>query len=534
MRLDRASRLVLPFLITAAWSQEPTPVARQGANLATGPNGLVLLGGKPETQNLESAPILPLWQALSSAVVTCSFANQTVSVVNTPNFNNLLATDGQACAQSGSQLFCNGGQYDWSSAGGLNNKSTGETSVNSALAVFDLSALSWDPNPVNLTTIPKLAYHSMTLLGETAYIFGGSDQNSVFYNSVYSFPINGSASPIQVQPQGTLLGPGPRYSHCGAAVGSQEILVYGGYGGASQSSLKTYNDTYLFNPTASAWSSYPTDPGMGGRTGTACTSVNSNVYLFGGVGPSNNDHNDLWMFDGVAKIWKEVNVSGNPPSIRSYASMTSVGSSWLVVTGGEHAGVSDDSNFYFFNLATSKWYTQTVGSSLNGSLPTPSPSPSSTHAPASPTLSGPSTGFPNPSSNSSSSSSSSVSAGAVAGGVVGGVVVVLAVASFVWRWRGAAARKSAAAHIEHTAQATAPAAQPDATVYRAETVGGELPPAYDGTFSGSNRAESIPKVEHDKTKVYRGLCTFSPSNADEIPVKLGDEILIMYVVRGRG
>ncbi|RKO91948.1 hypothetical protein BDK51DRAFT_27369 [Blyttiomyces helicus] len=363
--------MLLPFITTLANATTaaqtippPTAAARTipprfGAILATGPSGIVFLGGRIKVAgHNDSQTEQQQLQELQAGVVVVSYANQSVTTVNTTDPDNRLIAEGQACAQ-GTRGVIFGGD---TAVNGI---------VNSVLYTFDLSPIS---------------------MRQTAQV------------------------------------PSSRTRHCGTALGTDSLFIFGGDNAPDQTQGNLLRDAFIYSMTTEEWvpvggTSLPPSA----RFGPSCTAIGQKVYLFGGW-DGHSDLNDLWVFDNTTNAWTEVSTAGTPPSIRTYSSMTSVGSEFLVVSGGQTAFTATDPAFYFLNVSSSTWFL----GSINGSLPYQPPvTPTGTATLPTASSSNTSSSSPSPGSQSTSGSSSKILP--AVGGAIGSLIVILAVSYLIYR-----------------------------------------------------------------------------------------------------
>ncbi|RKO91833.1 hypothetical protein BDK51DRAFT_44106, partial [Blyttiomyces helicus] len=196
-----------------------------------------------------------------------------------------------------------------------------------------LQTFQWAANYVQgVASFPTQA-SSMAFIGDSGFIFGAPRTLSLV------------AAPN---------GPQERIYPCVATLGTDSLLVSGGNSGNGS---HPFGDTFVFNILSNSWTIVPVTPMI--RSGAPCATINGSVYLFGGTDIF-NAYNGIWMFDSNSHAWKFIqSASGLPPSPRAFASMTSVNSRWLVVSGGPL-----DNQFYYFDLFALEWYDGSTGSPL--------------------------------------------------------------------------------------------------------------------------------------------------------------------------
>ncbi|RKO90195.1 hypothetical protein BDK51DRAFT_30624, partial [Blyttiomyces helicus] len=537
---NRRSRCLLAAVAAATCSapaSAQTIPPRHSAVLAAGPLNLYFIGGDVVIiGDNETSAQLQESASLQSSIVQVSLASQLTSQTPIPASaisTTQLAAHGRACAQTPDRLYCHGGAITLQTSSRQGNFLTSE------LDSFVFGPSTFNTTAPSLNPIPQLQYHSMTIIGDNGYIFGGSNTSALAGDSFWRFSLTGFPNPTQIIAPGS---PSPRNMHCATNLGNDSILIYGGRDSAGV----LLSDLFIFNATAGAWTSAPASASLGPVDGAACTAVNGVPYLFGGSGGTTLV-STLFSYNATASAWTADNALGGP-SARL----------WLVVSGGEASGVASDSSFYFYDLLTFRWFVNTVGISML--------SPATVVSPSNPSQPPPSV------TAAADSSGSSTSFGVIAGASAGGVVVLIVVGWLLWyctrnkRSSKYAAPSSmsasppapafvastspasdpypsavatspqtfgsatGAAHvpesapIAHVALKVAPSknvnADPEAAINNEE-----LPPTYHGEILAPKR-NSINLGASTAAKVYRGLCTFTPANADEIPCKLGDQIII--------
>ncbi|RKO86482.1 hypothetical protein BDK51DRAFT_51740 [Blyttiomyces helicus] len=574
--------LTTTLAITGVVAQGIPP--RFGGVLATGPSGIVFLGGRIKLPRYDGA-LKTLWHVLwglshflpapssntasraqtslssehflhlafkdsplqqqqllelQAGVVVVSYASQSVSAVNTPDPDNRLSSDAQACAQVGTDLYCHGGYVVTDIVN--NNGSL----LPSNFAVLDLTTNTWQPNPQILPQIPSLMHHTLVMQGTGGLIFGGdTGMTGTVSNIMYTFDLASRRVTQQSQV------PSPRSRHCGTSLSTDSLFVFGGNSAADQSQGTLLGDAFIYRMATQTWTVVGgTSQPPSARFGSSCAAIGQKVYVFGGYDGTLKDLNDLWVFDNTSNTWSEIGTTGAVPSIRTYSSMTSLGSEFLVVSGmtvwlsfgtirgcaryfpgGQANLTATDPTFYFLNVTSSTWFPGNIIGPLPYRADAPVTSTETTTVPTSsssiPTSSthGTSSSSPEPVSPSPGSSSSTGSASAVlpaVGGAIGSLVVILGVTYFMYRRH--AQRQKPSPTNDHIPIAPLSASSTDDN--------GGAPPAYDDEVYATlrTRADATPAVRYRK---YRGLCLFSPTRAGEIACKLGDEIIIREVFPDR-
>jgi hypothetical protein len=139
----------------------------------------------------------------------------------------------------------------------------------------------------NFLIFPKQrAHHSMVLINQKLYIFGGVHNDNVF-NDLWTFDLDASLW-SQVSAKGSI--PAPRYHHASTVEGNSFVI----WGGEDKTGLK--NDFFIFNVLTETWtelgsSSVKPRPAKG-----ACLVLkNLSLYLHGGKTDSDVS-NELWRY----------------------------------------------------------------------------------------------------------------------------------------------------------------------------------------------------------------------------------------------
>ncbi|RKO90152.1 hypothetical protein BDK51DRAFT_45057 [Blyttiomyces helicus] len=439
----------LLFLTTQtvlAQQSQYIPARTQGA-LVTGPSSLVFVGGVLERSNASvgnAAALLLSETALVLPYRTPTLSDSVASLVplqHSPYPLNPALAFAASCAVDVATMYCYGGQWMQIDVGLQPYDSL------SYFWTMDLITYTWNA-PVGYSSIGPLYSHSLVKIENSFYIFGGS-QNDTTTNDLWRVPIDSLTSPTRITSSG---GPSPRDSHCGANLGTDAMLVYGGENPPSY----FLPDTFVFHAHNSSWSKINTAVNPR-ATFAACASLSDKVYLFGGSMPDINiPLNELWSFDLTSMSWTLIMNASDAgaalgPSPRESASMTTLGDRYLVVSGGYMPVLHPvpDPSFHFFDTITASWlsgppsdfssFAYPVTSTAPSSRPTthsassssPMPPPASSAALTTPTSSSTSVKTP------PSPSSSSLPTAAIAGGAAAGAILLLVGIHVVRKSRGA-------------------------------------------------------------------------------------------------
>ncbi|KAL3871702.1 hypothetical protein ACJMK2_039685 [Sinanodonta woodiana] len=126
-------------------------------------------------------------------------------------------------------------------------------------------------------------------------------------------------------------------------------------GGANPSG--PFCDTYVLDLNSLQWDVVDT-PGFRARYEHAAfvpQSFPTNIYVFGGADQTGN-MNDLQVLDTTTNSWRSLNVSGTPPSERTFHTSACIGDKFFVYSGG-HCGPDPvgDREVYCFDATVSAW-----------------------------------------------------------------------------------------------------------------------------------------------------------------------------------
>ncbi|RKO86420.1 hypothetical protein BDK51DRAFT_39984 [Blyttiomyces helicus] len=333
------------------------PIPRFSAQLIPGSNKLVFLGGAPYVTSVNAT-----YESLATTVTTLTYRDQILANVSVaaPKFNPLQSY-GMGCDVNQVHLYCWGGYH----------AAPAETMVmlDTPLSMMNLKTLQW--TGMRNVSLPALAYHTLTIVGDAAYVIGGMTV-SLASPSLWEIPLSSGAP----NATGTRLSVGgevmnPVFGHCAALFGNDSILIFGGQGNNPEQPKQANANTFIFNTTTMKLASAAPFPALAPsmRTSSSCVSVNGDVWLFGGVNfvPDIQGYNDMWVFWRQNLSWTQVSGPGSAPgqpSIRWGASMAVAdGNRFLVVSGDE---MEADGGFFYFDLLTRQWMPPADGKSGPG------------------------------------------------------------------------------------------------------------------------------------------------------------------------
>ncbi|CAJ0875938.1 471_t:CDS:2, partial [Entrophospora sp. SA101] len=217
------------------------------------------------------------------------------------------------------------------SLNGKRHNNTNEQSTPSLLIEpAPAPAMYWTKIKTN-GKIPKaLRGHTVNLVGELMYVFGGRDL------------LIGEAPP-------------PCRAHSSTLV-DKKLFIFGGGDGSVY-----FNHLYIFDTDTLSWSKPETtgDIPLPRRAHTTAY-YNNSIYVFGGGDGARalNDVHMLNVSDLNNLVWKKVEPSGRAPISRGYHTSNLVGSK-LVVYGGSD-GLECFSDVHILDLVTMQWESRKV------------------------------------------------------------------------------------------------------------------------------------------------------------------------------
>lgn len=190
--------------------------------------------------------------------------------------------------------------------------------------------------------------HAITLVGGTAYSFGGEFTPRVPVDStMYAFDLK-EQSWSALDAAGEV--PPPRVGVTMAAVGGT-VFVFGG----RDRDHKELNELYSFDTDTSTWtllSSGDSGPPHRSYHSMVADGEGSRVYVFGGCGNAGR-LNDLWAYDVAAGRWEELPSPGDACPPRGGPGLAFAGGKVWVVHGFSGDAELDDVHSY--DPATGEW-----------------------------------------------------------------------------------------------------------------------------------------------------------------------------------
>ncbi|CAI2360532.1 unnamed protein product [Moneuplotes crassus] len=223
----------------------------------------------------------------------------------------------------------------------------------SCLWRIDISHKNKEPKWEKIENFPnknspgKIAYHTITVVGTTAYLIGGSSQG---VDSMIDYTLDletfnwtkvkrDKNSPISID------------EHSSTLV-DNDIYIFGGNVAGFRSA-----EMYTFNITNYKWKHIkPDNKGPCARSSHSCVHSDGKLYIYGGKDEDTNKLNDLWEFDLKTQTWKEITITQDVPLSRSGHSAT-VYKNFMIIFGGIHELTQELNDLEAFDLKSKKWYS---------------------------------------------------------------------------------------------------------------------------------------------------------------------------------
>ncbi|CAE7146201.1 unnamed protein product [Rhizoctonia solani] len=211
--------------------------------------------------------------------------------------------------------------------------------------------MHWSRAPVSgMLPTRHLRAHSMTLVGNTIWIFGGTDESDS-RDDVYTLD---TETFVWGKPKPTGDQPPPSRAHTATLVQNRYIFIVGG-----GQDFVYYDTVHIFDTLTHKW----TKPDIQGerpisrRAHTACL-YNGRLIIFGG-GNGNIALNDVWAMDVTVPFdklrWEQIKPQGSGPlpSPRGYHTSNLVGNVMVIIGGSDGRDCYDD--IWVMDLDTALW-----------------------------------------------------------------------------------------------------------------------------------------------------------------------------------
>jgi YD repeat-containing protein len=212
------------------------------------------------------------------------------------------------------------------------------------------------------TNAPRREGHSMTVLDEKVYVFGGADRQlrSDLLNS-----LSWADAPYETWEQITPeTAPPARRDHCASALNGK-LYIFGGQGSSSQ----LMNDVWMYDPAFTNWFLQDVEGTKPTPRYLSASVVYSNRLLVFGGEDSTGYRGDLWEYNPEATNWtllKAEDPPFNSPPTRKGASAF-IAQERVYVFGGENEYGYPQQDMWNYNPQSGTW----MDTAPSGELPKP-------------------------------------------------------------------------------------------------------------------------------------------------------------------
>lgn len=225
--------------------------------------------------------------------------------------------------------------------------------------------------PKHMGDLPsKRSGHSLTIINDVCYLFGGTDFRRPIGPNNEIFKLDISSNEVywtKIEVSGKC--PEPRSHHSACVLNGTKILIFGGF----RNSNIRYNDVWIFDTVSEEWSQPQagiTEVGPNGevtfkrnwnnvpspRGSHSSTIINNQMFIFGGYGGSGyarSDFNDVIALDLETFDWHNIEYNGDAPAPRSGHQGVSVRDK-LYVIGGWNS-MQQFADVHIFDTILNEW-----------------------------------------------------------------------------------------------------------------------------------------------------------------------------------
>ncbi|PKY39491.1 galactose oxidase [Rhizophagus irregularis] len=207
-------------------------------------------------------------------------------------------------------------------------------------------AMYWSKARTHGKPSKALRAHTVNLVGELMYVFGGCDAKTCF-NSILIF----DADTMYWNRARTIGDPPPICRAHSSTLVDKKLFIFGGGDGPTY-----FNDLFIFDTDVLEWIKPKTSGNIPSpRRAHTSAYYNNHLYIFGG-GDGFKALNDVYILnisDLNNLVWQKLEPKGRPPISRGYHTTNLVGSK-LVVYGGSD-GHECFSDVYVLDLESNTW-----------------------------------------------------------------------------------------------------------------------------------------------------------------------------------
>jgi len=210
--------------------------------------------------------------------------------------------------------------------------------------IYDVGANTWT-QMFPASEPPARREHTMAYTGtDKVLLFGGYDDSGLD-DETWVYDLSDSTW-TQISP---LSKPSPRYAYGMAYIGDDQVLLFGGNTGAP---LFRNDETWVYDLSDSTWTQKNPSSKPSARTGHAMAYIGTDqVLLFGGY-DTGGFSDETWVYDLSANTWTQKDPS-QKPSARRGQGMAHIGGDWVLIFGGDDGSRIDET--WVYDLSDDSW-----------------------------------------------------------------------------------------------------------------------------------------------------------------------------------
>jgi N-acetylneuraminic acid mutarotase len=172
---------------------------------------------------------------------------------------------------------------------------------------FAVNGMIWHRiPPLPMDEIPESRVdHSLTLVGEHLYLFGGLRRKDLL-NDCLAFSLQNRSWNV-LKPVSSAV-PCGRFGHTAVGIGSSKMVIFGGWDGKN-----LLNDSWILDTMKGEWCQVPQSPNfpLPRYRHSAVVLMNEYMCIFGGVTDNQVRLNDVYLFNLTFQSWARVETTGS-------------------------------------------------------------------------------------------------------------------------------------------------------------------------------------------------------------------------------
>ena len=211
---------------------------------------------------------------------------------------------------------------------------------------LDWEAETWEKVPTTGETPDGRMGHSATMMNDRRqmYVFGGS-KGQRWMNDMHQLNLETNEWSL-VSYQGEV----PKVAYHSATLVGKELFVFGG----TLPNNKCSNKLYIFDAERMAWYEAPTEGAAPApRSGHSACLVDNKLYIIGGW-DAPECFNDVHVLDIGQMKWSKLDTSGSAPTPRTWLSAHAVADNKILLFGG-YNGDASMNDLHVLDLTTNAW-----------------------------------------------------------------------------------------------------------------------------------------------------------------------------------